>query len=459
MIATFYNLSKRQDSTKVPTGSGTDIAVNLKNGADFDNPVFEMSTDVTGYNYMLWNGHYYFITGRRYLYNNYYEISCTIDALGSYRSEIMSSSQYVMRTSVSSLANYNLIDNSYPAEAEPDYNHFATTIGINNTGCYVLSVKSDTGIQYFIITRAQLESILDQIMATKQEDLWSTISDLVDSLGPSLLNASDYIIGCRWMPFSVPAGTAYPITLGYWPTGVSAPEASTRFNFVTAPGGYFSLTVHPETDAKKAFTNSSQYHACTVFVPGCGETPIDFAKVQGTSIRVSMTVDIAGAVTAIITNTVGEVLGRMHGVLGAEVPITASNVGAGGLGSVAAGVGTVVASIATAGTAGFTAAMAEASAGALEIGTGIASSIPDVNTSGGAGSYLVPDGADLLRVQEWIYPITPLASTQNGYPSMQIATLGTAGFYQIKNPQVSFGDDLYIKNQIESYMSRGFYVE
>lgn len=459
MIATFYNLSKRQDSTKVPTGSGTDIAVNLKNGADFDNPVFEMSTDVTGYNYMLWNGHYYFITGRKYLYNNYYEISCTIDALGSYRSDIMSSSQYVMRTSVSSLANYNLIDNSYPAEAEPDYNHFATTIGINNEGCYVLSVKSDTGIQYFIITRAQLEAILDQIMATKQEDLWSTISDLVGSLGPSLLNASDYIIGCRWMPFSVPAGTAYPITLGYWPTGISAPEASTRYSFVSAQGGYFSLTVHPETDAKKAFTNSSQYHACTVFVPGCGEIPIDFAKVQGTSIRVFMTVDIAGAVTAIITNTAGEVLGRMHGVLGAEVPITASNVGAGGLGSVAAGVGTVVASIATAGTAGFTAAMAEASAGALEIGTGIASSIPDVNTSGGAGSYLVPDGADLLRVQEWIYPITPLASTQNGYPSMKIATLGTAGFYQIKNPQVAFGDDLYIKNQIESYMSRGFYVE
>lgn len=460
MIATFYNLSKRQDSTKVPTGSGTDIAVNLKNGADFDNPVFEMSTDVTGYNYMLWNGHYYFITGRRYLYNNYYEISCTIDALGSYRSEIMSSSQYVMRSSVSSLANYNLIDNSYPTEAEPDYNHFATTIGINNIGCYVLSVKSETGIQYFLISQAQLEALLDQIMAQKQEDLWSTISDLVGSLGPSLLNASDYIIGCRWMPFSIPSGGASSeIILGYWPTGIQGKVATTRYSFVTGQGGYFSLTVHPETDAKKAFTNSSQYHACTVFVPGCGETPIDFAKVQGSSVRVYITVDVAGAVTAIITNTAGEVLGRLHGVLGAEVPITASNVGAGGIGSVAAGIGTVVASIATAGTAGFTTAMAEASAGALEIGTGIASSIPDVNTSGGAGSYLVPDGADLVRVQEWIYPITPLASTQNGYPSMQIATLGTAGFYQIKNPQVDFGDDLYIKNQIESYMSRGFYVE
>lgn len=457
MIATFYNLSKRQDSTKVPTGSGTDIAVNLKNGADFDNPVFEMSTDVTGYNYMAWNGHYYFITGRRYLYNNYYEISCTVDALGSYRSQIMSSSQYIMRTSVESLANYELIDNSYPTEAEPDYWHDAKTIGISNDGCYVLSVKSDKGVQYFIITRAKLESILDQIMATKQEDLWSTISDLVNSLGPSLLNASDYIIGVRWMPFSVPAGTDYPITLGYWPTGISAPEASTRFNFIA--GASYSLTVHPESDTKKAFMNSSQYHACTVFVPGCGETPIDFAKVQGSAITVEITVDISGAVTGIIKNNAGEIIGRTHGLLGAEVPITASNVGAGGFGAVASGIGTVVASIATAGTAGFGAAMAEASAGALEIGSGVLSSIPDVNTSGGAGSYLIPDGADLVRVQEWVYPITEQAPTQQGYPCMKLSTLGTSGFYIIKNPQVDFGDDLYIKNQIESYMTRGFYVE
>lgn len=459
MTATFYNLNKRQDSTKVPTGSGTDITVNLKNGADFDNPVFEMQTNVTGYNYMLWNGHYYFITGRKYIHNQFFEISCTIDALGTCRSDIMSSSQYVLRTSNSSLANHKLIDNAYPAETEPNSNHYAITMGIDNTGCYVLSVKSDKGIQYFIITLSQLQNILDQIMATKQEDLWSTISDLVGSLGPSLLNASDYIIGVRWMPFSVPSGTAYPIVLGYWATGISAPEASTRFNFVSAPGGEFTLTVHPETDSTKEFLNCAQYHGCTVFVPGCGEIPIDFGKVQGTSIKVSITVDISGAVTAIIKNTDGEILGRSHGVLGAEVPITASNVGAGGIGATAAGIGTVVGALATAGASGFAAAMGEAAEGAIEIGTGIAASIPDVNTSGGAGSYLVPAGADMLRVQEWMYPITEQAPVQNGYPCMKVMTLGTAGFYQIKNPQVDFGDDLYIKNQIESYMARGFYVE
>lgn len=455
--ATFYNLSKRTDSTKVPTDAGTQISVTLKDGTDLDNPVFQMHTNVLGYNYMKFENAYYFITGRRFLYNNFYEISATIDALGTHRADIMGSSQYILRTSVTSLANYKLIDNSYPTEAEPDYNHFATTIGITNTGCYVLSVKSDEGIQYFIITRNQLETILDQIMATKQEDLWSTISDLVGSLGPSLLNASDYIIGCRWMPFPVPGGTTYPIVLGYWPTGISAPEASTQYSFVSSSD--ISLTVHPESDSKKAFMNSSQYHACTVFVPGCGEIPVDFGKVQGSTIKVNMTVDIAGVVTAIIKNTAGEIIGRAHGTLGAEVPITASNVGAGGFGSVASGIGTMVTSLATVASGNIGGAVAEATAGAVEIGTGIASSIPDVNTSGGAGSYMVPDGADLLRVQEWIYKLTPQAPTQQGYPSMKTSTLGTAGYYIIKNPQVDFGEDLYVKSQIESYMARGFYVE
>lgn len=457
--ATFYNLSKRTDSTKVPTNTGTDISVTLKEGADLDNPVFQMQTNVLGYNYMKFEGNYYHITGRNYVYNNLYEISATIDALGTYRSEIMSSSQYILRTSVGTLANYKLIDNSYPTEAEPEHYRTAITIGIDNTGCYVLSVKSDTGVQYFIITLAQLQSILDQIMATKQEDLWSTISDLVGSLGPSLLNASDYIIGCRWMPFSVPAGTAYPIVLGYWPTGISAPEASTRYNFVSAPGGSVSLTVHPETSSTKLFMNCSQYHAVTVFVPGCGEIPIDFAKIQGSSVNVKVTVDISGAVTAIITNTNGDVIGRAHGVLGAEVPITASNVGAGGFGAVASGIGTLVTSLATASTGNIAGALAEATAGSVEIGTGIASSIPDVNTSGGAGSYLVPTGADMVSLHEWIYKLTDQAPTQQGYPCMKISTLGTSGFYIIKNPQVDFGEDLYVKSQIESYMARGFYVE
>lgn len=464
MEAYFYNLDKRKDSTKQPaTGTGTKIDLILKEGADYDYPVFQMHTDVTGYNYLKWNDHYYFITGRRYVYNSFYEISCEIDPLASYRGSIKSSTQYILRTSVETLANYNLIDNSYPTEAEPEYYHEEKTIGMTDAGSYVFVVKSGDGIRYYGIDEAKLNTILSTLMAEKQEDLWGVISDLVGTLGPSVLNVTDYIVGCRWMPFPVPtSGASEEIYLGYWGTGVQGKIYSTQYQFVQASGGYISLAVHPETDSKKAFANCSQYHACKVYVPGCGEIPIDFAKVQGNSVRVYMSCDVSGAVSAIVTNSQGQLLGRTSGTLGADVPISGSSINLGGLMSIGSGIGTVVSALAAAGTGGAVGAAefaADLGAGAVEIGTGALAAIPDVSTKGGAGSYYILDRNETVGVYEAIYELTSQAPTQNGYPSCKIATLSSNGFYQIKNPQVDFGDDLTIKSMIENYMRVGFYVE
>lgn len=459
MQATFYNLAKRTDSTKIPTSTGTVISVNLKEGTDLDNPIFQMQTNVLGYNYLLFDGHYYFITGRRYVYNNLFEISCTIDALASYRSKIKSSTQYVLRSTVS--PNYNLIDNSYATEAEPDVRFSTTTMGLSDTGSYVLMTKSGNGVQYWGITEADLLSLLSSLFAEKQEDLWSTISDLTSTLGPALLDVTDYIIGCRWMPFSIPSGgNSSRIYLGYWDTHIDAKEYTTRFNF--AGGAVFSLPVYPETDPEKAFMNCSQYHSLSIFVPGCGETPIDYAKVQGTGVNIYPSVDVLGNVTGVIENSDNEVIGRFYGTLGADVPISASNIGLGGFMSIGSGAGAIVggiSAIASGGASAVAEGAGDIASGALEVGSGILASIPDINTKGGVGSYLLARRCDLLCAMESRYKLVDLAPTQQGYPCMKTMTLGTNGFYMIKNPQVDFGDDLYIKTQIEGYMARGFYVE
>jgi len=460
MDAAFYTLDKRRDSTKQPSGTGTVISVTLKEGSDFDYPVFLMQTNVTAFNYMKWNDHYYYITGRRFIHANLFEISCEIDALASCRGSIKSSSQYVLRTSVETLANYNLIDNSYATEAEPELWHDRKTIGMTDAGSYILVTKGGNGINYYGITESQLNSLLSSLLATKQENLWDTISNIGQTLGPSFLNVMEYIVGCRWMPFPIPSGgVSQNIYLGYWDSGISGKVYTTQLNLVSNPGGAYSLTVHPETDAKKAFMNCSQYHQCKVYVPGCGEIPIDFAKVNGSSINVSISVDVSGAVTAIIKNNDGEILATNYGVLGADVPISGSGFNLGGIISAGSGAGTVVSAIATAATGGFGAALGEAAAGAIEIGTGIAAAIPDVNTKGGAGSYYIVDDLELLGVTEAVYKLTAQAPTQQGYPSMKIATLSSNGYYQIKNPQVDFGDDLTIKGLIENYMRIGFYIE
>lgn len=463
MTAEFYTLDKRKDSTKQPSVSGTQITVILKNGADFDNPVFQMETNVTGYNYLKWNDAYYFITGRRYIHHNLFEISCEIDPLATYRGSIKSSTQYVLRTSVGSLADYGLIDNAYPTAAVPTYHHNEKAIGMTDAGSYVLVTKGGNGINYYGITESKLNTLLSQLLATKQESLWDTISNIGQTLGPSFLNAFDYIVGCRWMPFSVPSGGSDgEIYLGYWGTGVQGKLYSTQYNFVHTDGGVFTFDVHPETTAAKEFMNCSQFHACKVYVPGCGELPIDFAKVKGSKIKLEISCDVSGAVSAIVYNAVNQVIGRTCGTLGADVPISASSINLGGLMAIGNGAGTVISALAAAGTGGAVGAAelaADLGAGAVEIGSGALAAVPDVSTKGGAGSYYILDKNEMAGVYEAIYDITAQAPTQQGYPCCKLATLSSNGFYQIKNPQVDFGDDLYIKDRIESFMRSGFYVE
>lgn len=87
--ATFYTFSKRKNSTLQPTGSGTQIDVNLKSGTSLISPTFLLN--ISGrptYNYVSFEGRYYFITDIISVRNDLWEIQCTVDALASWKTEI-----------------------------------------------------------------------------------------------------------------------------------------------------------------------------------------------------------------------------------------------------------------------------------------------------------------------------------------------------------------------------------
>ena len=87
--AIFYTFSKRKNSTKVPTGSGDSYTVNLKSGTSLLSPtlLLNISSRPT-YNYLSFEGRYYFVTDIVSVRNDLWEISCNVDALASWKSEI-----------------------------------------------------------------------------------------------------------------------------------------------------------------------------------------------------------------------------------------------------------------------------------------------------------------------------------------------------------------------------------
>ena len=458
MEATFWIFDKRQDSTAVPSSVGTKINVLLKEGSDLDHPVFKIHTKtLLKATYMLWEGSYYFITGRKYIYNEYYEISCDIDALGTCRSQIMSSSQYVLRSTVS--PDYNLIDTLYPTKSNPTiYSQTKTDLGANNTGHYVLMTISGAGVVYYAMTQSEFDSFLSAVYAEKQEDWYQNITELSGSLVKQFLNVTDYIIGCRWIPFSIKdTGNSDVIHLGYWTTGsaVTVYKATTPLKYVT-----ISFALHPTTAANKAFMNTSAYHSVQISIPGCGTYPIDYAKFKGASTgKVVLCVDVLGNITGAIQNADNDILTLVSGSLGQEVPVSSRTFNLSGAVVGGAGGDSIAAGLASIGSGNYAQAAGEILGGAIGVAAGVAASVPDVNTKGSVGSYYYDLNHLTVDVLETVYDIPSFAPTQQGYPCMKVMTLSTAGFYMIKNPQVDFGDDLFIKNQIEGYMARGFYVE
>lgn len=458
MQATFYlDFEKRTDSTKVPTGIGTNVTVVLKEGSDIDNPVFQVSNkNILKCNYMAWDGNYYFITGRRYIHKEFFEITCTIDALGSYRSKIMSSSQYVLRSTVS--PDYNIIDTAYPSKSNPTvYSQTLTDFGANNTGHYVLLTISGGGIKPYAMSQTEFDSFLSSIYAENIDHWYDAVPQLTGSLVRSFLNVTDYIVGCKWIPFNKATGIGTgPVQLGYWASNVNCTiyKATTPIKTNSVP-----FTLHPTSGATKAFMNTSAYHSVQIYVPGCGAYPIDYAKFKGAnSGTVNYSVDILGNITGDIQNSNGDVLTLISGSLGQDVPVSSKSMSVASFAGMASGAGSVASGIAGLIT-GIEGAGAELAMGAGEMASGAMASIPDVVTKGTVGSYYYDLTHLTVDVLEVVYDIPAQAPTQQGYPCMKTMTLGTAGFYMIKNPQVDFGDDLYIKSQIESYMAKGFYVE
>ena len=113
MQINFYTFAKKINSTKQPTGNGTQLDCNIKAPSSIINPVLEITTSPISFNYC------YIPAFSRYYYINditfdrgLWVISCSVDVLASYKTTIGNSSCYVTRSSQN--FDGDIMDNLYP---------------------------------------------------------------------------------------------------------------------------------------------------------------------------------------------------------------------------------------------------------------------------------------------------------------------------------------------------------
>ena len=278
MTVNFYGINKRENSTRIPTGTGISREVVLKSETSMLNPVFELNWNnnnpvIYNYCYCQEFARYYYI--RDWVYTGrMWNAVCECDEMASFKTSILNARLYVLRSA--SEYDSQIIDTKYIAKTElkrrvsiPVDLGFAGASIIN--GAFVLgtvtrqsNVLAPTGATYYTLSAGGLNIIQN----TLYPDLSSVLdnqSKLDDVPAIMLANPSQYIMSLMWFPF-VP--TSIPVTniyLGYFEVANNAGILNSLVHHIT----FTLIPIRPNSD-RGDWQKLEPYCRYYVFVPYFG---------------------------------------------------------------------------------------------------------------------------------------------------------------------------------------------
>lgn len=198
---TAWKFAKRINSTAVPDAPGVEYDIVLKETCSLDTPVFLLNVNDFPYNYLFFEGKYYWLADTKYVRNNLMEISANIDVLASYRTEILNTTQHIARST--SNGNKDIVDTMFPSDLTIESAKVAGTVNaLAKDGVYVLNVAGTGGgdnVSGF--TKAYGMS------ASRLRDLANSIytldTDAIDTLARIFLSPFSSIVSVFWCPFNI----------------------------------------------------------------------------------------------------------------------------------------------------------------------------------------------------------------------------------------------------------------
>ena len=219
-----YHFSKRKNSTKRPTGQGTEVPCLLKSATTFQNPMFILQkpmNDMLQFNYAKWADHYYFIDSTTSINAGQTEISCTEDVLATYKNEISNYTCFIERSSnQTTLANDTMyIPTNDWVLSTRNVSHKEKIMTSTYSQQYIIRVVSRTGVASYYINGDQLNNLLDYMYT--ESNFTDVITDAITKL---MFDPFKYIVDLKWIPFVDSAfnnSNDEAIQLGFWDSGVT----------------------------------------------------------------------------------------------------------------------------------------------------------------------------------------------------------------------------------------------
>ena len=204
MTATFYTFSKRRNSTAVPSITGTDKTIYLKEDTSITSPSIVLEGNDVTYDYVYISAfsRYYFVNDITILTNGTTQYDLVEDVLASNKSAIGSTVAHIARSSTG--YNTMMIDPLLPIKSTKTIKKVVYDPSIfSSTGCFVLSITnvkaSANGFAAsYICSYNILENVANVLMNM----------DISQMVIKSIYRPFDCVISCTWLPIKISTATA-----------------------------------------------------------------------------------------------------------------------------------------------------------------------------------------------------------------------------------------------------------
>lgn len=468
-----HQFEKRDNSTKRPSGDGTVLWCNLRRGSSLITPVMEFDFGAAAadnpiyYNYMYVPEfkRYYFIEDWTFS-GGLWIASCICDVLATYKTEIGSTSMYVLRASGAS--NGNITDEMYPAKTGCSFEHEVFTTPWTLTGGkFVLGIVNQNptigGLCYFIADNTSMANLIHSLLS---DDFINgngvTIDGVTKDAMKGLIDPAQYIKSAIYIPYACSGNTWAPAYVNGWQWDAQPGARPEISEAVDVTGSYvtvshvFDIPKHPQASSRGAYLNQAPFSVYTLMVPPFGVIQLDSTILRNASqVGVSIRVDLPTGLGIMQVSCNGVAMHRLEAQVG--VPVQLSQVSrdyVGAVSSILSGAASVTAG-ALSGPAGIAGGIG---AGVGAIGDAVKAMTPRAQTMGSGGSY-----AQLLtdwRLDAQFFSVVDEDNTHNGRPLCEMRTPASLGGYMIiRDGDVAIPGTSAEDSRVRDYLQTGFYYE
>ena len=460
-----YTLKKRDNSTKQPTGNGTEFSCILKSGSGIMRPTITLdlgkTADPSQYNYAYIPAfaRYYFIE-EWYFDRALWTASMKVDVLATYKTDIGTANLYVMRCAGEH--DGDIIDTLYPAKSGCSFASDTKTNPWTSAETYVIGVVSQDArcgsLIHYAMGRASFTAICQWLLSdVVTTDNGFKIEDCSLELQRSLVEPLQFIKSCVLLPVSISdtisSVSPNPHVVVY---GWETEEGGKVLDENTAITKTFSFSIqkHPDTVSRGNYVNSAPFTSITLTVPPFGVFDIDTSVTcNASTVTATIRLDQITGKGTLTVECNGIVLNRIEAQIG--IPISMSSVTRDYLGAVSnigAGASGMIDGLLSGGVAGGIVG------GLSGIGNAIQSLQARANTIGTTGSYGSLIG-DFKLDHQFFRPIAD-DNTHNGRPLCAKRVINTlSGYVIVQDGDVSINGTSSEDAQIRQYLETGFYYE